>query len=112
MAKIKGVTVKLYQKQKNGVDPFGQPIFEEVETLVDNVLIAPVKSDDLISQLDLNGKKATYILAIPKGDFNNWENAVVEFFGHKWHTIGVALQGIDFLVPLDWNKKIGVERYE
>ena len=51
-------------------------------------------------------------MGIPKGDENNWENKEVLFFGKKWRTIGIAQQGIESLIPLDWNKKVMVERYE
>lgn len=108
---IKGITVTLISKQETGKDPFGEPIFEEVEIEVDNVLISPTTSDDIVNQMTLTGKKAVYTLAIPKGDTNDWEDQEVRFFGEKWRVFGVPLQGIDHLIPLDWNKKVTVERY-
>lgn len=108
---IKGITVTLISKQETGKDPFGEPIFEDVEVEVDNVLISPTTSDDIVNQMTLTGKKAVYTLAIPKGDTNNWEDQEVRFFGEKWRVFGVPLQGIDHLIPLDWNKKVTVERY-
>lgn len=108
---IKGITVTLISKQETGRDPFGEPIYEDVEIEVDNVLISPTTSDDIVNQMTLTGKKAVYTLAIPKGDTNNWEDQEVRFFGEKWRVFGVPLQGIDHLIPLDWNKKVMVERY-
>lgn len=108
---IKGITVTLVSKQETGRDPFGEPIYEDVETEVDNVLISPTTSDDIVNQMTLTGKKAVYTLAIPKGDTNNWEDQEVRFFGEKWRVFGVPLQGIDHLIPLSWNKKVMVERY-
>ena len=108
---IKGITVTLVSKQETGRDPFGEPIYEDVEIEVDNVLISPTTSDDIVNQMTLTGKKAVYTLAIPKGDTNNWEDQEVRFFGEKWRVFGVPLQGIDHLIPLDWNKKVMVERY-
>ena len=108
---IEGITVTLISKRETGRDPFGEPIFEEVEIEVDNVLISPTTSDDIVNQMTLTGKKAVYTLAIPKGDTNNWEDQEVRFFGEKWRVFGVPLQGIDHLIPLDWNKKVTVERY-
>ena len=112
MAMIKGVTVTLINKIELGKDPFGQTIYEDIETEVDNVLISPTTSDDVVNQLTLTGKKAVYTLAIPKGDTNDWEDAEVRFFGEKWRTFGIPLQGIEHLIPLDWNKKVTVERYD
>lgn len=112
MTMIKGITVTLITKKKVGTDPFDEPIYEDVETEVGNVLVSPSSTEDIVNQLELTGKKAVYTLAIPKGDDNNWEDAEVVFFGDRWQTFGFTTQGIDHLIPLDWNKKVMVERYE
>lgn len=110
--KIKGITVTLVSHTQTGTDPFGAPVLEEVEIPVENVLVSPTSTDDIINQQNLYGKKAVYTLAIPKGDVNEWENQEVRFFGKKWRVFGAETQGIDELIPLDWNKKVMVERYE
>lgn len=112
MPRIKGETVYLITKRKIGEDPFGAPIVQEEKVAVNNVLIAPTLSDDIVNQLELTGRKAVYTLAIPKGDTNNWENVEVEFFGERWRTFGISTMGIEHLIPLDWNRKVMVERYE
>lgn len=112
MAMIKGITVTLYDKKQKSVDPFGAPIYEEVEIPVENVLVSPTSSDDIVNTMNLTGRKAVYTLAIPKGDTNNWENKKVRFFGEDWQTFGIPLEGMEHLIPLDWNKKVMVERYE
>ena len=61
--------------------------------------------------MNLHGKRAVYTLAIPKGDSNTWEDTTVEFWGSKWKTIGIPLEGIEENIPLNWNKKVLVERY-
>lgn len=112
MAMIKGTTVILKEKTQIGIDEFGSPIYEYTHRLVENVLIAPASADDIVSTNDLTGKKAVYTLAIPKGDSHEWEDQIVEFFGKEWHTFGIPLEGIEDNIPLDWNKKVMVERYE
>ena|SRR5690625_1167538 len=112
MSMIKGITVTLINKKEVDRDPFNKPIYEDVEISVDNVLVSPTKTEDIINTLDLTGKKAVYTLAIPKTDTNNWEDAEVLFFDQKWRTFGFVTKGIDHLIPLDWNKKVMVERYE
>ena len=109
---IKGITVTLINKKEIGKDPFNKPIYEDVPIEVENVLVSPTSTDDIINTMDLTGKKAVYTLAIPKSDTNNWEDAEVIFFGERWRTFGFVTQGIDHLIPLDWNKKVMVERYE
>lgn len=111
MALIKGITIILYEKTKTGEDGFNRPIYEEIPVEVKNVLVAPASGEDVTDQTNLNGKKATYTLAIPKGDTHNWEDVTVEFFGKKWKTSGPSLEGIEDLIPLGWNKKVTVERY-
>lgn len=96
---------------KTGTDPFGNPIYEETDIDVENVLVSPTSTDDIVNQLTLTGKKAVYTLAIPKGDTNDWEDKEVKFFGKHWRTFGFPIEGIEDLIPLDWNKKVMVERY-
>jgi len=112
MALIKGITVTLINKKEVDTDPFGNPIYEDVKIEVDNVLVSPVSTEDIVNINELTGKKAVYTLAIPKGDENDWEDAEVIFFGNRWRTFGMAIEGIEHLIPLDWNKKVMVERYE
>ncbi len=112
MTMIEGITVTLINKKEIGKDDFDAPIYEDVPIEVSNVLVSPSSTDDIINQLELTGKKAVYTLAIPKDDKNTWEDAEVIFFGERWRTFGFVTQGIDHLIPLDWNKKVMVERYE
>ena len=111
MAKIKGIAVTLIGKIETGKDPFGKPIYEDAEITVDNVLVSPTSSDDIVNQLNLTGKKVVYTLAIPKGDTHIWEDNEVRFFNKRWRVFGMETQGIEELIPLDWNKKVMVERY-
>lgn len=111
MALIKGITIKLYSKKEVGVDAFNAPIYEETEENIENVLVAPSSTDDVVTSQDLFGKKAVYTLAIPKGDTHDWVDKTVEFFGRKWRTFGYPLEGIEENIPLDWNKKVMVEVY-
>ena len=109
---LRGITVTLVEKTKTGEDALGAPIYTEAETEVGNVLVSPTSTDDAATAQNLTGKKAAYTLAIPKGDTHEWEDRDVIFFGRRWHTIGITLQGIEDLVPLSWHKKVMVEYYE
>ena len=94
MGRIKGITITLIETVKKGRDDFGHPIFEEVETLVDNVLISPSSTEDITSQMNLTGRKAEYTLAIPKGDLHDWEDKEVLFFGKRWKLLVFLLKGL------------------
>ncbi len=111
MAMIKGIPVTLIEKTQSGADEFGAPIYEETEVIVDNVLVSPSSTDDIVNSQDLYGKKSVYTLAIPKGDTHNWMDTKVKFFGQEWQTFGFPLEGIEENIPLDWNKKVLVEQY-
>lgn len=112
MALIKGITVTLIDKVSQGEDPFGAPDYQDKEIEVENVLVMPASSDDIVNELNLTGKKIVYELAIPKGDIHDWTNKTVKFFDTKWKTVGIPQEGIEDLIPLDWNKKVMVECYE
>ncbi len=109
---ITGIDVILHTKTQTGTDPLGAPIYAQTVETVQNVLVGEPTADDLINELQLYGKRLAYTLAIPKGDSHDWDDVEVEFFGKKFRTYGTAVQGIEHLVPLNWNKKVKVEAYE
>lgn len=111
MAMIKGITVTLIDSIETGKDSFNQPVYEEREIEVENVLVAPSSTDDIITAQDLSGKKAIYTLAIPKNDCHDWQDKKIIFFGQTWHSFGFAIEGIEENIPLGWNRKVMVERY-
>ena len=109
---MRGITVTLHNRIQNGTDAFNRPIYEESTTTVNNVLIGEPTTEEVVNELNLSGKRLAYTLAIPKGDEHEWKDAVVEFFGERFRTFGTPTQGIDHLIPLQWNAKVKVERYE
>ena len=111
MATIKGIPIIIKTEVQVGVDGFNNPIYEYLDETVENVLVSPATSDDIISTQDLTGKKAVYTLAIPKGDSHDWQDCIVSFWGQDWRTFGYPIEGIEENIPLDWNKKVMVERY-
>lgn len=114
MGMIKGITVQLIERVDTGEkDEFNHPIYKDaVPVDVENVLVAPTMATELLNTMDLEGKKEVCTLAIPKGDTHNWNDAKVVFFGKTYHQFGAISQGIESLIPLDWNKKVTVELYE
>lgn len=108
---IHGITVRLYEKTPAGADAFNAPVYTETPQDVPNVLVGEPDAADIVNDLQLYGKRIAYTLGIPKGDTHSWEDATVEFFGQKFRTYGGVTQGIEDLIPLNWNKKVKVERY-
>lgn len=108
---LKGIDITLYVRTQTGKDAFGAPVYEQVPETVANVLIGEPATEDVIQDLQLYGRRLAYTIAIPKGDTHDWKNADVVFFGQRFRTYGDVVQGIDGLIPLQWNKKLKVERY-
>lgn len=109
---IRGMDVTLYEKRQVGEDAFHAPVYEETPVTVHGVLVGEPESADIVNELQLYGRRLAYVLAVPKGDTHNWEDTTVEFFGQKFRTYGGVTQGMEELIPLQWNKKVKVERYE
>ena len=109
---LKGIDITLYTKKQTGEDGFHDPIYEETPVTVHNVLVGEPSADEITTELQLTGRRLAYTLAIPKGDEHDWTNVTVEFFGRKFRTYGAVTEGIEALIPLSWNRKVKVERYE
>lgn len=112
---IHGIDVVLYTKTQSGEDDFGAPIYTETEETVENVLVGSPTEEEILSDVNLYGRRAQYILGIPKGDTHDWENVKVSFeLGGETitcKTFGMPIMGIEDLIPLDWNKKVRCEHF-
>lgn len=109
---MQGIDIIRYNKTQTGEDGFGAPIYSEAPEVVHNVLIGEPATEDIVNDLQLYGKRLAYTLALPKGDSHDWDNVTVEFFGQKFRTYGAVTEGIEAMIPLKWNRKVKVERFE
>ena len=110
---LTGIPVVLHQKKVSGKDSFNRVTYTDATVTINNCLVSPLSEGDnsITTELNLNGKHGLYQIAVPKGDTHVWEDQIVEFFGCQWKVIGFPTEGIEHLIPLDWNKKVVVERY-
>ena len=108
---MKGMTVQLVVKTETGTDPFGAPIYTEELVDINDVLVGQPSSEDVLSTLELTGKRIAYTLGIPKGDTHVWENTDVIIRGERFRTIGFPQTGIQENIPLRWGSNVQVERY-
>ena len=118
MARLKGITVTLYEETIIGYDRLGNPITEEQAVTVDNVLVGEPSTDDITTSVSLYGKQISYMLAIPKGDTHNWVDKRVDWtdaYGitHSVKTFGYPITGIESNIPsqLPWHMKVRCEAY-
>ncbi len=112
---MKGITVILYERTPTGEsDAFNRETWTEKAVPVQNVLVSPITQAgaELLETLNLKGRKADYMLGIPKGDTHEWEGCRVAFFGRDWQVIGKPTEGIEHLIPGAWNRKVEVEAIE
>lgn len=118
MARLKGITVILYNETQTGVDDFGAPVYEEIPIQVDNVLVGEPSTDDITTSTELFGKQISYMLGIPKGDKNDWTDKKVSWvdaYGatHTVKTFGFPITGIEANLPpqIPWHMKVRCEAY-
>ena len=109
---FKTVTVTLFEPTQTGTDDFGVPIYSETAVNVSGVLVTPSSQAEILTDLQLYGRRSVYELSLPKGDTHEWEDRRVSFFGETFHTIGSTYEWIEGNVPLKWNRKVKVERIE
>lgn len=107
---LKGITVKLYTEVDSGKDELNRTIYTPLAVDVDNVLVGSPSEQEITDVMNLTGRKCIYVLGIPKGDTNDWTDKEVSFFGETFRTIGSPIQGIDAMIPMEWNKKVRCER--
>ena len=111
---IRGIPITLYVKTEgNTSDAFNKPTVTETAVTVNNVLVQPLErtTDAQVEDTNLTAKKVSYVLGIPKDDEHDWNDVKVEFFGQTFRSENGPWQGIDDLIPGDWNKKVLVRRY-
>lgn len=108
---MKGMTVQLVVKTQTSTDPFSAPIYSEELVDINDVLVGQPSSEDLVTTLNLTGKRIAYVLGIPKGDDHIWEDTEVIIWGERYRTIGYPETGIQANIPLRWGKNVKVERY-
>ena len=109
---LKGITIQLFVIGEI-TDPFGAPEIADGHWVdVNNVLYGEPSTEDVTNTLNLYGKRVAYVLAIPKGDTHKWTDTLVRLPDGVYRTIGFPTHGIDELMPLAWNMKVKVERYD
>lgn len=109
---INGIPITLYTTVEEGFDAFHRPVVTETAVTVEDVLVAPITETEILESINLTGRKAVFILGIPKGDTNDWTDKKVAFFGRTFRTIGAPVEGIVDMIPLRWNKKVRCEEYD
>lgn len=101
----------LHKRTQVGTDAIDNPVYTYEDATISDVLVTPSTVDDLVNRSSLEGTKELYTLAIPKGDSNTWVGNTVTFFSKTFRCYAES-EGIESNIPLSWNKKVLVERYD
>lgn len=112
---IKGIDIQLWVNGDPVVDEFNHEEPSGEWITVSNVLVGEPSSDEITNELNLSGKHISYVLGIPKGDTNTWTDTKVKLpspFDGEFATVGFPTVGIEANIPLKWNKKVKISRYE
>lgn len=108
---MKGMTIQLVEQTQTGTDEFGNPVYTETLTDVQDCLVGQPTTDDVTTSIALYGKRCEYVVGIPRGDTHNWTDAIVVIWGARYRTQGYPMRGISENIPLRWDQNIKVERY-
>lgn len=96
------------RKVEVGKDRFNNPIEEDQQDLVGNVLVAPGELADNIDSVRPNGTYATYTLMFPKTYKGELENCDVMVRGGRYAVIGHPDRFADENCPTEWNMTVRV----
>lgn len=114
---MRGLTVTLYTPTAtSSVDPFGDPIYTEETTTVDNVLVGEPTTEDITTSTALYQKTIRFMLGIPKGDTHDWMNKKVSWTDAYGRTItcktfGYPITGVEANIPTPWHMKVRCEDF-
>lgn len=115
MIRIKGIPVEVEVRTRAGTDALNAPVYAARWEVVENVLVGQPTSAANATETDLPGRAETLELAIPKGDAHVWTDTRVRLpapWSGVYRTVGFPKYGIEENVPLCWNAKVTVERYD
>lgn len=115
MLHIHGTTITLVTTTQTGTDRLNRPIYETTPIEIDNVLVGEPSTEDITSSVNLSGHKVHYTLGIPKGDEHEWAGHDVILpapWSVRCRVVGDVIEGIEANIPLAWNRKVKLERYD
>ncbi|MGP5219497.1 hypothetical protein [Arthrobacter rhombi] len=111
--KIEGEPVVVVQREQVGTLPGNTPEYGEVETTVENVLVAPGARDDVSDAARQDGTTVVFNLHFPKTFSGSLRNASIKVRGGEpLAVVGDPRPYTDANTPGDWNLPVEVERVD
>jgi len=109
---LEGETVVVIQRAEVGRGAGNTPIYTTVEETVDNVLISPASTDDVIESNRPDGTELVWNLDFPKTFTGPLRGCRVRVRGEEFHVVGDPRPYLPTLTPGQWNRPVKVERRE
>jgi hypothetical protein len=109
---MRGERVQVTVRQQTGVDPGNDPTFEDVTTLVDNVLVAQGDQGLLNGSTRPDGVVADATMYFPRTFSGSLMKATVTARGRTYRVIGDPIPYDGGLKPTEWNLTVPCKRVE
>ena len=106
---MRGETVTVITHEETGRDPGNNPIYGDVETDVENVLVAPGPRADVIESNRPEGVDVVFNLHFPKSFTGSLRGARIKVRGEVFHVVGDPKPYQNNLTPGPWNRPVEVE---
>lgn len=97
-----GETVIVRSRMKTGVDELNNPVWEDVDQEVSNVLVAPGVVHDAFASTRPDGVEVAYKLCFPKTFHGNLEHCQVNVRGEWLAVIGSPRPYCEQNCPTEW----------
>lgn len=109
---IAGTTVTVLIPTAASVDEFNNEALEWGRLEVQNVLVAPADTADVVDSNRPDGNRARLILHFPKAFSASLRNCRVEVLGKVWEVEGDPQPFMPDLTPGVWNRPVKVVRVD
>lgn len=105
---MRGERVTVIRRVESGRDRFNDPIVDDLEETVDDVLVAPGELADNIDSVRPDGTYATYTLMFPKTYAGQLESCDIMVRGNRYGVIGHPDRFAEDNCPTRWNMTVRV----
>lgn len=109
---ILGETVKVSITQETGKDAFNAPIYKTEWEEVNDVLVVPGSTDNVVESNRQRGTRVVYTLHFPKTFNKSLRGCLVEVRGEQFRVIGDPKPYQMWNCPTRWHMPVEVENVE
>ena len=108
---IRGETVLVKHRLKSDTEDSqgnSAPSHEKLGTAVEDVLVAPGATSDIVDSIRPDGKQIAFTLYLPKGYEHDLTSALIYVRGERFAVVGSPRPWCPDMTPGRWNLVVGV----